>query len=102
MHIHELKGDGKDRGDAPYARIEVHIRTGDDRNLRAVVVTGRFSGGYSGLVSASTNARGKVTFESGLVTGDSVTFTVTNLVHSDYAYAPEDNRQGPSVTVEVD
>jgi hypothetical protein len=43
-----------------------------------------------------------VTFESGIVEGESVTFTVTDLSHPDYTYAPGDNRRGPSVTVEFD
>ncbi len=102
IHIHNLKGDDKERDDDPYAKIEVQVRNDDDDNQRGVLVTGRFTGGYAGLVSATTNRKGKVVFESGTVEGDSVTFSVLSLRHPDYLYAPKDNRRGPSVTVEFD
>lgn len=102
VHIHDLKGDDKERDDDPYAKIEVRVRNNDSKNQRNVLVTGRFSGGYNGLVGGTTNNKGKVIFESGTVTGETVTFTVINLVHPRYVYAPDDNRRGPSVTVEFD
>ncbi len=102
IHIHDLAGEGTEDGDGWYATIEVRVRNDAGRNQRGVVVSGRFTGGVTQLVSGSTNPRGRVTFESGPVDGASVTFTIIDLVHPDYAYAPENNRQGPSVTVEFE
>lgn len=101
IHIYDLKGDDKDDDDrGNYARIEVVVRNDDDRNQRGVRVIGRFSGGYVGDVAGVTNNKGKVIFESGTVTGDTVTFRVTNLTLPGYVYAPEDNRRGPAVVVD--
>jgi hypothetical protein len=102
VHIHDLKGDDKGDDDEPYAKIEVQVRNDESRNQGGVLVVGRFSAGDLRQVSAITNNKGKVTFESGIVGSDSVTFTVVDLVLEDYAYAPEDNRRGPSVNVEFD
>lgn len=102
IHIHELKGDDRGDDEEPYARIEVKVRNQDGDEQEDVQVLGRFSGGYTGIVSGTTDDKGRVRFESGTVEGDSVTFTVLNLVHTDYVYAPEENRRGPSVTVEFD
>jgi hypothetical protein len=104
VHIHDLKGSDKNRNGGWYARIEVQIRDQAGENQSGVLVAGRFSGAYSELVTGTTGRRGKVVFESATIGDDdpSVTFTVVGLEHPDYVYAPEDNRRGPSVTVEND
>ena len=78
------------------------MRNDDGEDQRGVVVTGAFSGGYRGPAVGVTGGNGRVVFESGTVVGDSVTFRVINLTHPDYVYEPEDNRRGPTVTVEFD
>jgi hypothetical protein len=102
VHIHDLKGDARGGDGERYARIEVQIRNGRDRNQRGVLVVGRFDTGEPQLVSGTTNNKGTVIFESGVVDSEAVTFTVVDLILENYAYAPEDNRRGPSVTVEFD
>jgi hypothetical protein len=56
----------------------------------------------TGFVAGTTSNKGTVIFESGPVDADEVTFTVINLIHPEYRYEPDDNRRGPSVTVEFD
>jgi hypothetical protein len=102
IHIYDLKGDDKGDDDEPYAKIEVKVRNNANRDQSGVLVVGRFNAGRPQQVSGTTDKKGKVRFESGIIASDEVTFTVVNLVLEDYAYAPEDNRRGPSVTVEFD
>ncbi len=103
IHIHDLIGSDREDDRGPYARVEVKVRNHKGRNQGGVRVVGEFTGGYQGTVEGITNGRGKVIFESGSVDDDDdVTFHVTNMTHPDFVYAPEDNRRGPSITVEVD
>jgi hypothetical protein len=81
-------------------RFEVRVRNQNNRNVRGAVVTAVISG--MGDVTMSTNGRGWARLTTDVVTSGSVTITVTDLLHADYIYAPENNLAGPSLTIEID
>jgi len=102
IHLDRFRVDTKSGDDGDYAEIQVRVRNNDGQRQRGVLVLAQYKGGWSGLVSGTTNNRGDVVLASGPVKGESVTFTVLDLQHPDYVYAPEHNTIEPSITVFFD
>ncbi|MGI9649539.1 MAG: hypothetical protein ACR2OI_13590 [Acidimicrobiia bacterium] len=102
IHIDRFRVDTRSDDDGSFAEIQVRVKNDTGQRQRGVLVLAQFKGGWSGLVSGTTNNRGDVVLNSGPVEGDSVTFTVLDLQHPDYVYDPEQNTVGPSITVTFD
>ncbi len=83
------------------AEVTVRVHDGNGANVSGATVAGQWSGAHSGSSSGITNAGGDALVVSPLITGPSVTFTVTNVTHPNLTYDPSRNTE-TSVTIEPD
>jgi len=76
------------------ANVTVSVIDEDGLPVIAAEVTGQWSNGASGSMTCPTTASGACTLSKDNLKGgvDSVTFTVTNIVHADYDYQPSANQ----------
>jgi hypothetical protein len=102
IHLDRLRADVKSGDGGSYAEVQVRVKNHLGQRGRGVLVLAQYEGGWSGLVSGTTNNRGDVVLASGLVEGESVTFTVLDLQHPDFVYAPEENAIEASIEIFFD
>lgn len=96
MHVADLQGSTniKGRSGKWEAFVTVTVASGDASTpVENATVTGDWSGAISGTDTGSTASDGTVTFASGDLRGDSVTFTVTDVTHSTLNYDSSNNNE---------
>ena len=81
------------------AKVDLKIVDAEGKDVGNAAVTVTWAGAYDATVSAVTKGDGKVTFLSGDMTGEWLTFTVVAVTHPDCIYAPHLNMAVPSATL---
>jgi subtilisin len=93
MHVAALSGASVNNGSTWTANVTITIRDSTGALVSGATVTGSWSGGASGSDSCTTNGTGTCTVSvSGILkrTG-SVTWTVSDVTHLEFEYAPGSN-----------
>jgi hypothetical protein len=92
MHVASIVMSGTKTGPKWKANAAVTIVDANNAAVSGATVYGHWSGAWTGDVSGTTGTDGKVTLSSGSVTGGGTfTFTVTNVVKTDWTYDPSKN-----------
>jgi len=108
MHVGDLDGTKDVKGKSGRWEVSVTVTIHDENHnlVDNATVAGEWSGASSGTISGTTGSDGTVTFSTGnMASGDSVTFTVTNVTHDTLTYDfkanddPDDDSDGTSITV---
>jgi hypothetical protein len=88
MHVTDLDGSKNIKGRSGKWEAFVSATIFDSSGARVAdaTVSGDWSGATIGSVSGITASDGTVTFASGDLSGDSVTFTVTDVTHATFTY----------------
>jgi hypothetical protein len=106
MYVSDL--DIKELG-GPRASVDIYVASDADTSVSGATVTGSWTVTGSGATfSCTTNASGKCSLESGRVEGGGQTvFTVTDIYHASYIYAPGENTDpdgdssGTAITIDL-
>ena len=95
MFVYDIAMSGDQRGRNRSATAVVTIHDTDGNSVEGATVSGAWSGDYSASVSGTANADGQVSFTSGRVkvANATFTFTVNDVVKSDYVYDPALNNE---------
>ncbi|HZD57295.1 MAG TPA: right-handed parallel beta-helix repeat-containing protein [Anaerolineales bacterium] len=101
MHVSDLDGGSVSLGKGKWqASVIVTVHDGNHNPLAGVVVSGAWSGGFTGTAQCLTSSQGLCSLASGAIQNrdKSVTFVVSSLSLADYTYTPADNhdRNGDS------
>lgn len=105
MHVCDLEGAKKVKGPNWTATVTVTVHDANHNSVSGVSVSGTWSGGYSGIVSGTTDSTGKVSFATGSMKDTTVTFTVSSLGNGSLTYDATANHDvdgdsnGTSITV---
>lgn len=107
MHIGDLDGTKAMVGSRWQATVTATVHNGSHAAVAGAVVTGTWSGGFSGTGTCTTNSAGQCSVVTGNIQTNkaSTTFTVTNVSQSSYTYQsssnhdPETDSNGTAITV---
>jgi hypothetical protein len=108
MHIGDLDGASSKVNRTKWkATVVIAVHDSVDAALSGAIVSGTWSGGYSGTGSCTTDASGTCSVSTANVANNkaNVTFTVSNVTKSGYSYNPAANHDvdggtnGTSITV---
>jgi hypothetical protein len=107
MHIGDLDGTKAMVGSRWQATVTATVHNASDVALAGAVVTGTWSGGFSGSGTCTTNSAGQCSMTTGNIQTNrpSTTFTVTNVSQSSHTYQssinhdPETDSNGTAITV---
>jgi alpha-L-arabinofuranosidase len=92
MHVASIDMSGTKTGQKWKAHATVTIVDNNNAPVSGATVYGSWSGAWTGDVSGVTGSDGKIKLSSGSVTGGGTfTFTVTNVVKTDWTYDPSKN-----------
>ncbi|MEX0820008.1 MAG: Ig-like domain-containing protein, partial [Pirellulaceae bacterium] len=93
MHIGDLDGTATTEKNQWRAFVTITVLDANGDPLSDATVTGNWSGGYTGTVSATTDATGKATVASGWThkKNESMTFSVADVIHESFDYQPSSN-----------
>jgi hypothetical protein len=92
IYIYDITMGFRKSGQNYYGQATVWIKSADGTNISGAVVSGDWSGVVSGSSMGNTGSDGKVMLESPEKKfGGTFTFTVTNVVKTDYTYNPSLN-----------
>ena len=107
LHVGDLDGTRASVKNNWKATVTVTVHDAADAVVSGAVVSGSWSGGYSGAGTCTTNPGGTCSVSSGNIPGKktSVTFTVTNVTQSGASYNasanhdPDGDSNGTSITI---
>jgi serine protease AprX len=107
LHVGDLDGSTLAIRRAWRASVSAGVHDGSEQPLAGAVITGTWSGGFSGTASCTTGIDGRCSVTSGKMSGSrtSVNFTVTQVTKSGYSYFPSQNHDpdgdstGTAITV---
>jgi len=92
MHVSDITMSYTKSGSSYTAKATVTVVDDGNAAVSGATVYGTWSGAWTGDVNGVTDATGKVTLSSGKVRGGGTfTFTVTNIVKTDWTYDPSKN-----------
>jgi len=92
MHVASIDMSGTKTGPKWKAYATVKIVDNNNAPVPSATVYGHWSGAWTGDVNGVTGSDGKIKLSSGSVTGGGTfTFTVTNVVKTDWTYDPAQN-----------
>jgi hypothetical protein len=93
MHVADLDGTGAVKGNSTQWAATVTVTVVSQAGpVSGATVTGAWSGAVGGTGTGVTGSDGKVVLTSpNIKSGNSVTFTVTNVTHSNFTYDPAAN-----------
>lgn len=86
LHVGNLTATKSIKGSKWSATVTVTVLDQNNMTVSGVTVTGTWSGAANGTTSCITGTSGACSMTASNMTGNSVTFTVTNLVKSGYTY----------------
>ncbi|MHC5075083.1 MAG: S8 family peptidase [Planctomycetota bacterium] len=87
MHVGDLDASTKVGKRNWQATVKVIIHDEDEKKVANATVTGRWTGALTKTVSGVSDRKGKVKFNTGRIkSGNSVTFTVTDVTHTSMIY----------------
>ena len=106
-HVGDLDGSRTSSGNTWQARTTITVHDATHGGVSGAVVSGTWSGGYSGAGSCTTNSTGQCTVTSGSIRKNvtSATFAVTNVSDGTLAYTassnhdPDGDSNGTAITV---
>jgi serine protease AprX len=107
IHVGDLDGVSKTVRNNWNATVTITVHDAGHNTVSGITVSGNWSGGYTGTGSCTTNTAGECSVLSGNMNSKktSVTFTVSNLVGTDYTYNsianhdPDGDSTGTVITV---
>lgn len=93
LHVGDIDATRSTKGSTWTARVTVAVHSSSHTAVRGAAVSGAWSGGATGTAGCVTDRRGTCTITSPKMplSSPNVTFSVTGVVASGYAYAPEVN-----------
>jgi serine protease AprX len=108
--VGDLDGSASNQGTKWRATVAVTIHDNaspDHQPASGAIVTGSWSGGFTGTFSGTTGSNGQCTFTSGQISksASQVTFTITSVQHASLSYIdtqnhdPDGDSNGTSITV---
>ncbi len=98
LHVDALTATKSVKGNRWSTTVTIRVADQNNAVVSGVVVSGTFSGAANGGVSCTTGTAGTCSVTASNMTGASVTYTVTNLAKTGYAYNSAANKV-TSITV---